>query len=213
MKFIPTDRTTSLRNPGKLLYDKDIAYRILDEAYVCHVGYIANGVPRVLPTAHVRVGDVLYLHGSTGSRALLNARDGGVDVCVEVTLLDGLVYSRSWFHHSVNYRCVIVHGRAEPVHDEGEKWRALEMLVDTYGTGRSRDSREPTDKELAQTGVLALPLTEVSVKTRQGPPNEDPADVDLAYWAGEVPLTTVVGAAIPDDGVSMPAPPYTRAKT
>lgn len=208
MSFTPTTRTTSLRKPEKLGYDKKTAYRILDDAYVCHVGYAHEGTPRVLPTAHVRVGDVLYLHGSTGSRALLDARDGGLDVCVTVTLLDGLVYSRSWFHHSVNYRCVVIHGRAEPVVDASERWRALAALVDVFGDGRSAESREPTEKELAQTGMLAVPLVEVSVKVRQGPPVEDPDDADLPFWAGELPLATVAGEPVTDAGVAIQVPSY-----
>lgn len=208
MTFTPTARTTSLRSPDKLRYDKATAYRVLDEARVCHVGYIHEGTPRVLPTAHVRVGDFLYLHGSTGSRALLSAKPDGLDVCVTATLLDGLVYSRSWFHHSVNYRCVMAHGRARPVIDDDERWHALAALIDTYGNGRSADSRDPSPKELAQTGLLSLPLVEVSVRTRQGPPREDPDDMDLPFWAGEVPLSTVPGDPIPDADVEAAVPPY-----
>lgn len=206
MNFSPTPRTTSLRKPEKLRYDAAEAYAILDEAYICHIGYAADGVPRVLPTAYARVGDTLYVHGSTGSRALLTGRDDGVDVCVTVTIHDGIIYSRSWFHHSANYRCVMAHGRAYPVTDEIEKWDALAAIVDHLAPGRSEQSRPPTDKELAQTGVLALRLSEVSVKTRAGGPGEEPSDLGLPYWGGELPLRTVAGEPIPDPDTTVPVP-------
>lgn len=206
MSFTPTPRTTSLRKPEKLRYDAQEAHAILDEAYVCHIGYAAEGVPRVLPTAYARIGDTLYFHGSTGSRAFLSGRDQGVDVCVTVTIHDGIIYSRSWFHHSANYRCVMAHGRARLVTDEIEKWDALAAIVDHLAPGRSEQSRPPTDKELAQTGVLALRLDEVSVKVRTGGPGEDPADLDLPYWAGQLPLRVVAGEPIPDADTTVPVP-------
>lgn len=209
MTYPQTDRTTSLRAPEKLAYDVDTAHAILDEALVCHLGYIAeDGLPRVLPTVHARLGDVLYVHGSTGSRAMLGARHDGVDVCVTVTLLDGLVYSRAWFHHSANYRCVIAHGKARQVSDADEKWAALERIVDTFGEGRARASRPPTAKELAQTAVLALPLSEVSVKVRAGGPKDEPEDMGLPYWAGHVPLVLTPGAPVVDDNVTVAAPAH-----
>ncbi|ADD43837.1 pyridoxamine 5'-phosphate oxidase family protein [Stackebrandtia nassauensis] len=208
MTFTPTPRTTSLRVPEKLRYDAEEAYAILDEAYICHIGYAADGVPRVLPTAYARIGDTLYFHGSTGSRAFLNGRDNGVDVCVTVTIHDGIIFSRSWFHHSANYRCVMAHGRAYLVTDEIEKWDALAAIVDHLAPGRSEQSRPPTQKELAQTGVLALRLNEVSVKTRSGGPGEDPDDIGLPYWGGEVPLRTVALEPIPDDDTTVPVPAH-----
>ncbi|GAA4899178.1 hypothetical protein LX16_0809 [Stackebrandtia albiflava] len=207
MAFTPTARTTSLRSPEKLRYDRELAYSILDAALICHVGYQFDDGPRVLPTAYCRIDDTLYIHGSTGSRAFLSGRDG-IDVCVTVTIHDGIVFSRSWFHHSVNYRCVMAHGRAEPVTDPEERLRALAGLVDALAPGRSGDSRPPTAKELAQTAVLALPLTEVSVKVRTGGPNEDPADTGLPYWAGELPLPVVAGRPVPDEFCTEPAPSY-----
>ena len=207
MTYPRTDRTTSLRVPEKLTYDAAAAHAILDEAYVCHVGYTdAEGLPRVLPTVHARVGGTLYVHGSTGSRAMLGARGDGVEVCVTVTLLDGLILSRSWFHHSSTYRCVIAHGRARLVADAEEKLTALAAIVDRYDPRRSAESRPPTAKELAQTAVMALPLEQVSVKARTGGPGEEPDDLGLPYWAGVVPLTLTPGTPIVDDGVTVDAP-------
>lgn len=205
MQFTRTRRTTSLRGPEKLNYDQETAYAILDEGYICHVSYDSD-VPRVLPTAYARVDDTLYFHGSTGSRALLAGRED-VEVCLAVTILDGLVYSRSWFHHSMNYRCVIAHGQARNVTDAAEKRRALAAIVDVLAPDRSNQSRPPTEKELSQTGVLALQLDEVSVKVRQGPPNDDAQDADLPYWAGVVPLAVVPQTAIPDTETTVQTPP------
>lgn len=207
MTFTQTERTTSLRAPEKLSYDKATAYRILDEAYICHVGYATgSAAPWVLPTAYGRIDDTLYFHGSTGSRAFLTGRQEGVDVCLTVTIHDGIIFSRSWFHHSANYRCVIVHGKATTVTDPQEKWDALAAIVDSLAPGRAAESREPTPKELAQTGVLALPLREVSVKIREGGPKDDPEDLELPYWAGVVPLVTAPGQPQADQGVTVPAP-------
>lgn len=201
-----TPRNVSLRNPEKLRYDPAEAYAILDDGYICHIGYAAEGVPRVLPTAYARIDDTLYVHGSTGSRAFLGGRGEGVDVCATVTHHDGIIYSRSWFHHSVNYRCVMAHGRARLVTDATEKWDALAAIVDRLAPGRSRQSRPPTDRELAQTGVLALPLDHISVKTRSGGPNEEPADLELPYWGGELPLRVVPGLPVPDPEARVPVP-------
>lgn len=212
MTYPRTARTTSLREPAELRYDADEAHRILDEAHVCHIGYTADdGLPRVLPTVHARIGDTLYVHGSTGSRAMLQARGDGVDVCVTVTLLDGLILSRSWFHHSANYRCVIAHGKARPVTDPDEKWAALAAIVDSFAEGRSEASRPPTARELAQTAVLALPLSEVSVKTRAGGPKDEPGDIGLPYWAGVVPLVLTPQEPVVDEEVTVPAPKHVAA--
>lgn len=215
MTYPQTARTTSLRAPEKLAYDVAAANAVLDEAHVCHVGYVDDdGLPRVLPTVHARIGDVLYVHGSTGSRAMLGARQDGVDVCVTATLLDGLVYSRSWFHHSANYRSVIAHGKARLVSDPDEKWAALERIVDTFGEGRAAASRAASAKELAQTAVLALPLSEVSVRVRAGGPKDDPEDIGLPYWAGHVPLALTPGAPVVDENVTVAAPAHlARADT
>ncbi|MGH8791189.1 MAG: pyridoxamine 5'-phosphate oxidase family protein [Stackebrandtia sp.] len=206
MTFVRTHRTTSLRVPEKLRYDKDVAFEVLDAGYICHLAYSTLDGPMILPTFYVRVDETLYIHGSTGCRLLLAARDSGVSVSFATTLHDGFVYSRSWFHHSANYRCVVAHGRAHLVVDPEQKLRALAALVDRLAPGRSEQSRPPTDKELSQTGVLALPLTEVSVKTRSGGPGEDPDDLDLPYWAGVVPLHTVHGTPVGDDHVKVDVP-------
>ncbi len=159
-----TTRTTASRSRDRMSYDRIAAHAVLDEAYHCALGFTVDGEPRVLPTLHVRIGDTLYLHGSTGSRPLLAARVDGLPVCVAVTLLDGLVYGRSQFHHSANYRSVIAHGTAHLVTDPDEKTDVLTALVEKVGTGRAADSRPPSRRELAETAVLALPLTEVSLR-------------------------------------------------
>jgi nitroimidazol reductase NimA-like FMN-containing flavoprotein (pyridoxamine 5'-phosphate oxidase superfamily) len=190
-------------------YERATAHAILDEAYHCHLGFVVDGEPRVLPTLHVRIGDTVYVHGSSGSRPLLAARSPeGLPVCLTVTLLDGLVYARSQFHHSANYRSVVAHGTAHLVTDEAEKRRVMAALVDKIGRGRSADSRPPTRKELAETAVLALPLREVSVKARMGGVVDEPEDHALPYWAGVVPLRLTPGAPQPDAGITAPVPGY-----
>ena len=206
-----TERTTATRYRDRMSYDKAGVHALLDEAYHCVLGFTVDGEPRVLPTLHVRVDDTLYVHGSTGSRPLLAARgEAGLPVCVAVTFLDGLVFSRSQFHHSANYRSVVAHGTARLVTDEQEKARVLTALVEKLATGRSADSRPPTRRELAETSVLALPLREVSVRVRDAGVNDAPADYDLPYWAGVVPLRLTAGVAEPDAGVTAPVPAYLR---
>ncbi|MEU6076485.1 bifunctional pyridoxamine 5'-phosphate oxidase family protein/GNAT family N-acetyltransferase [Micromonospora sp. NPDC047074] len=211
--YAPTDRTTASRSRERMSYDTGAAHAILDEAYDCALGFTVGGEPRVLPTLHVRIDDTLYLHGSTGSRPLLAARGDGLPVCVAVTLLDGLVYGRSQFHHSANYRSVVAHGTARLVTDDREKLRMLTALVEKVGTGRSADSRPPSRRELAETAVLALPLREVSVRTRTGGVREEPADLDLPHWAGVLPLRLTAGLPEPDAGVTAPVPAYLRQET
>jgi RimJ/RimL family protein N-acetyltransferase/nitroimidazol reductase NimA-like FMN-containing flavoprotein (pyridoxamine 5'-phosphate oxidase superfamily) len=191
-------------------HDRAAAHAVLDEAYHCALGFVVAGEPRVLPTLHVRVGDTLYLHGSTGSRPLLAARGDGLPVCVAVNLLDGLVYARSQFHHSANYRSVVAHGTAHLVTDPGEKAAAMTALVEKVGAGRSADARPPSRRELAETAVLALPLREVSVRARTGGVGDDPADLDLPHWAGVVPLALAAGLPEPAPGVTAPLPAYLR---
>jgi RimJ/RimL family protein N-acetyltransferase/nitroimidazol reductase NimA-like FMN-containing flavoprotein (pyridoxamine 5'-phosphate oxidase superfamily) len=210
--YLKTERTTALRDRGRMNYDADVVHDILDEAYFCHLGFVADGEPRILPTLHVRVDDTLYLHGSTGSRPLLAARHGALRVCVTVTLLDGLVFGRSQFHHSANYRSVVAHGLARLVTDEAEKSRAFTALVDKAAPGRAADSRPPIAKELAQTAVLALTLAEVSAKVRTGGVVDEPEDYGLPHWAGVLPLRLVAGQPIPDEGVSLPVPGYLRTE-
>lgn len=203
-------RTVPTRNRQRVGYDRDLVHAVLDEAFVCHVGFVVDGAPVVLPQLYVRVDEVLYLHGSTGARAMMTADGGnGLEVCVTVTLLDGLVLARSAFHHSVNYRSVVIHGLAELVEDETEKSRALTALVDGVVPGRSAGTRGPSRKELAATAVLRLPLAEVSVKRREGGPQDDPRDLGLPFWAGVLPLALTPGNPQPatdlDPGVPVPS--------
>jgi uncharacterized protein len=194
----PSERTVVRRLPERGRYERDTIDKILDEALVCHVGFVADAQPYVIPTLHVRMQDRLYLHGAVANR-MLRTLEGGVDVCVTVTLLDGLVLSRSWFHHSVNYRSVVVLGRAVEVTDRDEKVAALRSLVEHVVPGRSGDSRAPSDTELRRTRVLAIPLDEASAKVRAGPPKEEADDLALPYWGGEVPMALrVTGAPVAD---------------
>jgi nitroimidazol reductase NimA-like FMN-containing flavoprotein (pyridoxamine 5'-phosphate oxidase superfamily) len=178
-------------------YDRASIDAIFDEAMVAHVGFAVEGQPFVIPMAFSRVGDHLYLHGATGNH-LLRTLAGGADACVTVTLVDALVLSRSAFHHSMNYRSVVVLGRAERVEDEQEKEAALLAVVDHLVAGRSRECRPPTSSELRATLVVRLPITEASAKVRTGPPIEEPDDLALPYWGGEVPVRVVRGDPVPD---------------
>jgi RimJ/RimL family protein N-acetyltransferase/nitroimidazol reductase NimA-like FMN-containing flavoprotein (pyridoxamine 5'-phosphate oxidase superfamily) len=206
--YSPTERTTATRDRKKMRYDQEQAHAVLDEAFDCAVAFVVDGEPRVLPNLHVRVGDTLYLHGSTGSRIGLAARDGSIPLCVSVTLLDGIVYARSQFNHSANYRSVVVHGLARSVTDEAEKAEVLTAIADKVGAGRSTDSRPGSRRELAQTTVLALPLVEVSVRVRSGGVIDEPEDMDLPYWAGVLPLRTVAGPPVTEPGVGQAPPSY-----
>ncbi|WP_329341559.1 pyridoxamine 5'-phosphate oxidase family protein [Streptomyces sp. NBC_00663] len=185
-----TDRTVPTRSADRASYDKEVVHAILDEAYVCHLGFVRDGAPVVLPTLYARVGERLYLHGSTGSRPLrmTGQADPGLPVCVTVTHVDALILARSAFHHSINYRSVVVHGTAYDVTDPEEKRLALDSLVDHVVAGRSKDSRPANRKELAATAVIRLDLDEVSAKMRTGGVNDEPEDLALPHWAGVVPL-------------------------
>jgi uncharacterized protein len=180
------------RHPERGVYERDAIAAILDEALICHVGFVHDGHPYVIPTIHARSGDVLYLHGSPASR-MLRTVGGGVDVCVTVTLLDGLVLARSVYNHSMNYRSALVLGRARQVTGREDKLAALATIVEHLVPGRSHDARPPSDKELAGTLVLALPLDQASAKIREGPPSDFDADLDLPVWAGVVPLRLHAG--------------------
>ncbi len=195
--FAPTARTTFRRLPARGSYDRDAAYAILDEALVCHVGFVADGHPMVIPTTYGRDRDRLLIHGSAAGR-LLRTLVSGIDVCVTVTLLDGLVLARSTFHHSMNYRSVVILGRAERVDGLDDKRAALDRIVEHIVPGRTAEARPPTDKELRATLVLALPMDEASVKVRTGGPVDDDEDMVLPVWAGVIPLTLVPGDPIPD---------------
>jgi nitroimidazol reductase NimA-like FMN-containing flavoprotein (pyridoxamine 5'-phosphate oxidase superfamily) len=203
-----TDRTKVRRLPKRGNYDRETIHAILDEALVCHVGFVVDGAPVVIPTIHWREGDTLYVHGSAASR-MLRSLKGGVEACVTVTLVDGLVLARSAFHHSMNYRSVVVFGKAREVTGD-DKTSALEGLVEHVMKGRSRDVRPPNEIELKQTLVLALPLEEASAKIRTGGPVDDEEDYALPIWAGVVPLKLTRGAAIPDVGVTAELPAYLR---
>ncbi|MDJ0386003.1 pyridoxamine 5'-phosphate oxidase family protein [Streptomyces sp. G-G2] len=197
--YEPTERTVPSRSRDRAHYDHATVHAILDEGYLCHLGFVRDGAPVVLPTLYGRVGQALYIHGSTGSRPLLAAgkADPGLPVCVTVTHLDGLVLAKSAFHHSMNYRSVVVHGTAYEVTDEAERRTALDALVDQVVAGRAADSRPADAKELAATAVIRLDLDEVSAKIRTGGPNDDAADLDLPFWSGVVPVARTYGTPVP----------------
>ena len=203
----PTQRTTLIRRPDRGAYDRSIVNAILDEALICHVGFTIDGQPYVLPTTHARVDDRLYIHGSVGGRMLRTLRRGAA-VCVTVTLLDGLVLARSAFHHSMNYRSVVILGGATEVEDEAEKRCAFSALVDHVLTGRSAQTREASVQELKATSVLRVPIEEASAKVRTGPPLDDDDDYALPYWAGVLPLRLEAQPPIADPrlppGVAVP---------
>jgi nitroimidazol reductase NimA-like FMN-containing flavoprotein (pyridoxamine 5'-phosphate oxidase superfamily) len=195
--FIPTERTRVRRLPQRGSYDRAAVYDILDEGFVCQVGFVADGRPVVIPTAYGRAGDQLFFHGARASRMLKALREG-VEVCVTVTLVDGLVLARSAFHHSINYRSVVVFGRARVVESDEEKMRALLAFTEHVVPGRWAEVRGPSRQELDATLVLALALTEASAKVRTGPPIDDEEDYELPVWAGVLPLVVSVGEAVPD---------------
>ena len=198
--YTPTDRTVPTRSPDRASYDKELVHAILDEAYVCHLGFVRDGAPVVLPTLFGRVGETLYVHGSTGSRPLrmTGQADPGLPVCLTVTHVDALILARSAFHHSINYRSVVVHGLAHDVTDPEEKRVALDALVDHVVPGRSADSRPANKKELAATAVIRLDLNAVSAKLRTGGVNDEPEDLALPHWAGVVPLRKGYEAPVGD---------------
>ncbi|MFJ3695823.1 pyridoxamine 5'-phosphate oxidase family protein [Streptomyces sp. NPDC090052] len=199
--YVPTARTVPTRSRERASYDRELVHSVLDEGYVCHLGFLRDGAPVVLPTLYARVGECLYIHGSTGSRPLRAAgeADPGIPVCLTVTHVDGLVLARSAFHHSINYRSVVVHGTARQVTGADERRTALDAIVEQAVPGRSHDSRPANAKELAATAVVRLDLDEVSAKVRAGGPNDEPEDLSLPYWSGVVPLTRGYGAPVPSD--------------
>ncbi|WP_101829897.1 pyridoxamine 5'-phosphate oxidase family protein [Frankia canadensis] len=193
----------------RITYADGALCAVLDEALVCHVGVVVDGEPHVLPTMHCRVEDRLYLHASTASRMGLAARSAPMRVCVTVSILDGLVLARSAFHHSLNYRSVVIHADAALVRDDEEKARVLAAFVERAGAGRSDQCRGPNARELAATAVLAVPLTgdgvDTAVKARTGPPVDDEADLALPHWAGVVPVQLVAAAPRPDGDGPVPS--------
>ena len=199
------------RHADRGVYERETIEAILDEALFCHVAVVHEGSPRVIPTIHARVGDTLYIHGSNASRTLRAAREGG-EICVVVTLLDGLILARSVFNHSMNYRSVMVYGTPREVTDPDEKWEAQRALVEQVVPGRTADARMPNEKELKQTTILAISLDEASAKVRQGPSIDAEDDYDLPIWAGEIPLRMVPQPPIDDPRLpeGLTAPGYAR---
>lgn len=208
MTTIPqTPRTTLKRLPQRGSYDRELIHKILDEGFICHVGFALDNQPFVIPTGYARRGDELLIHGSQASR-MLRTLAQGIDVCVSVTLVDGLVLARSAFHHSMNYRSVVVFGRATIIEDPIQKNRALFALSEHMIPGRWADVREPNERELQLTTVLSLPLTEASAKVRTGPPLDDEEDYELPIWAGVIPLKVIADSPDTDprlkDGLKAP---------
>jgi nitroimidazol reductase NimA-like FMN-containing flavoprotein (pyridoxamine 5'-phosphate oxidase superfamily) len=197
------ETTTPSRHPERVCYDEAVVHAVLDEALLAHVGFVVKERPQVLPLLFVRVGQTVYLHSSTGARpARMAARQGGIELCIEVTLVDALVLARSAFNHSANYRSVVAHGRAALVDSATEKDAVLVALMDKLVPGRSADARLPDETELRQTAVLALPLDEVGAKIRTGDPSDDEEDMGLSVWAGLRPIVTSWGAAQPSADLS-----------
>ena len=193
-----TERTRLRRLPKRGAFDRETVYAILDEAFICHIGFSVDDQPYVIPTGFGRVGDQLYIHGSSASR-MLRTLSGGVSVCFTTTLVDGLVLARSAFHHSINYRSVVVLGNAILLEDADEKNRALEAITDHIVPGRWADVRWPTELELKATSVLKLPIDEASAKIRTGPPIDDEEDYEMNVWAGILPLSIQTGAPLDDE--------------
>jgi nitroimidazol reductase NimA-like FMN-containing flavoprotein (pyridoxamine 5'-phosphate oxidase superfamily) len=205
----PTERTRVVRESHRGAYDRETIDKILDEGYVCHVGFAFDGQPFVIPTLYARVGDAIYFHGSAASRMLRNV-SAGISVCITVTLIDGFVLARSVFNHSMNYRSVVALGKATLVDVPEEKLKALRAFTEKIISGRWNDARQPNEKELKATSILRLPLTEVSAKVRSGPVEDDAADYALPVWAGIIPLSLAPGAPIRDERCdpSIPTPAY-----
>ncbi len=209
MAEAPTKRTEVRRIPDRGRYDRDLIHSIVDEALICHVGFVHDGHPVVIPTIHARIDDTLYLHGSPASRMLRSMRSGD-EISVNITLVDGLVVARAAFHNSMNYRSVVVFASPRIVTDSREKLDALEAITEHVVPGRWADSREMTDKEMKGTLVVALPLDEASAKMRTGGPGDDDEDYDLPIWAGVIPLAVTPGEPIVDQLLrhDIPVPPY-----
>jgi len=207
--FIPNERTRVVREPHRGAYDRETIDKILDEGFVCHIGFVVDGQPFVIPTMYARVGDAIYFHGSAASRMLRGASTG-IAVCVTVTLADGLVLARSVFNHSMNYRSVVALGKAVLVDTPAEKIEALHAFTEKILPGRWNDARRPSEKELKATSILRLALTEVSAKMRSGPVEDDAQDYALPIWAGIVPLRLTAGAPMRDERCdpAIPVPDY-----
>jgi len=204
-----SERTRLVREPQRAVYDRELIYKILDEGFVCHVGFTADGQTFVIPTMYARVGDALYFHGSAASR-MLRGVSTGLNVCITVTLADGLVLARSVFNHSMNYRSAVALGNASIVDEAGEKLDALRAFTEKILPGRWNDARQPNEKELKATSILRLPLTEISAKVRTGGVEDDAEDYALPVWAGIVPLRLVADAPLRDERCdpALPTPAY-----
>jgi nitroimidazol reductase NimA-like FMN-containing flavoprotein (pyridoxamine 5'-phosphate oxidase superfamily) len=204
-----TLRSTVRRIPQRGVYDRDTIHQILDQGLICHVGFAVAGQPYVIPTAYVRIGERVCLHGSQASR-MMRALAGGVEACVTVTLVDGLVLARSAFHHSMNYRSAVIFGSGCAVEDPAEKTGVLHALSEHIIPGRWREIRGPSEVELQQTLVVAIPIREASAKIRTGPPKDDEDDYALSVWAGVLPLWPAAGTPLPDPRLApdLPAPLY-----
>jgi len=206
---MPTPRTRVVREPDRAVYDREAVNHLLDEGFLCHVGFVVDGQPFVIPTSYGREGDVLYIHGSAASRMLRNLSQG-IRVCITVTLLDGLVLARSIFNHSMNYRSVVILGTATLVDDPEEKLKALRVLSEHIIPHRWDDSRQPNEKELKATSALRVPIEEFSAKVRQGPAIDDEPDYSFPTWAGVIPLDATVGTPIRDERCQLELPEYLR---
>jgi hypothetical protein len=207
--YTPTARTRVVREPQRAVYDRAEVYKILDEGFICHLGFSVDGQTYVIPTSYGRLGDVLYVHGSAASRMLRRLSEG-IPVCMTVTLLDGLVLARSVFNHSMNYRSVVVLGTATLVDDPDEKLKALHAISEHIIPGRWAESRQPNEKELKATSVIRLPIEEFSAKVRTGPPIDDEEDYSFPVWAGVLPLDTTAGCPVPDKQVELAVPEYVQ---
>jgi uncharacterized protein len=207
--FVPNERTRVVREANRAMYDRNEIYKILDEAFVCHVGFAVDGQPFVIPTMFARIDDAIYFHGSAASRMLRNL-SSGLSVCITVTLLDGLILARSVFNHSMNYRSVVALGHATSINDPTEKVQALHAFTEKLIHGRWNDARQPNEKELKATNILKLPLTEVSAKVRVGDVEDDADDYALPVWAGVIPLRLVADPSLRDSRCdpSIPTPLY-----
>jgi nitroimidazol reductase NimA-like FMN-containing flavoprotein (pyridoxamine 5'-phosphate oxidase superfamily) len=205
--FSMTERTRVIREPQRGVYDRAAIYKILDEGFICHVGFAVDGQPFVIPTMYARVGDAIYFHGSAASRMLRNV-SAGISVCLTVTLVDGLVLARSVFNHSMNYRSVVALGNATLVDAGAEKMEALRGFTEKILPERWEEARQPNEKELKATSILRIPLTEVSAKVRVGPPEDDAEDYALGIWAGVLPMELKTGTPIRDErcdaGIAVP---------
>jgi hypothetical protein len=208
-EYEQTKRTRVYRKPGRGSYDRDLVHSILDEALVCHVGFVQDGQPYVIPTIHARDGETLYLHGANANRTLKALADGA-RCCVTATLVDGLVLARAALHHSLNYRSVMLLGTASEVTEADEKQRALRLVVEHIAQGRSEEVRGPSEVDLRSTKVLSMGIEEASAKVRTGPPIDDDEDLDLPYWAGVLPLVGGTGDPVsaPDLNGDPPVPEH-----